>query len=530
MSSLRARVLASLLVLAGAGLLALAAVTYTEQRSFLEGRLDQQARFAAPLLHGALSRSGQGPFGEHFGGAGAPAGTGSGSTGSGTGSGSTGSGSGGSGSGDFGPPAVAPGAGGAPGGPGGGEPGGPRADLQPGTYGELRDASGKVLRHVFITFGQRTPAAPKLPAQIPAGKLLTVGSVTTSGPQYRVYATRDADTGGLTIAAVPTTEVQQTLHHLLLVEALVIAAVLITLAIVGSVVVRLGLRPLNRMEATAGKIAAGDLSQRVSPANESTEVGRLGLALNAMLDRLEEAFQQREASEARLRRFLADASHELRTPLASIRGYAELFRMGAAADPAETENAMRRIEEEAERMGVLVEDLLALARLDRPPEHGHEPVDVSGLAADAVADARAVAPERTITLEASPGASVVGDPLQLRQVLANLLRNALTHTPAATPVEVTVGEADGEITLSVRDHGPGLPTDAPEQLFERFWRTEGGRERGRGGAGLGLAITRAVVEAHGGSITARQASGGGAEFLVRLPAERAPRAAEPATA
>ena len=425
---------------------------------------------------------------------------------------------------------MSPGPGGAPGGPHGAAPGGPHGELQPGTYGELRDASGKVLRHVFITFGQRTPAAPKLPAHVPVGRLFTVGSVGSSGLQYRVFAARDVDTGGLTIAAVPTTEVAQTLHHLLLVEALVIAAVLLALAIVGSLVVRLGLRPLDRMEATAGKIAAGDLSHRVSPANESTEVGRLGLALNAMLDRLEEAFRQREASEARLRRFLADASHELRTPLASIRGYAELFRMGATADPAAIENAMRRIEEEAQRMGVLVEDLLALARLDRPPDREPERVDFSQLAADAVADARAVAPDRTITLESDPEACVTGDPLQLRQVLANLLRNALTHTPPATPIEVSVSQTESAITLSVRDHGPGLPTDAPDQLFERFWRAEGGRERGRGGAGLGLAITRAVVESHGGSIDARQAAGGGAEFLVRLPAERAPRAAEAATA
>ncbi len=506
MSSLRARVLASLLVLAGAGLLALAAVTYTEQRSFLDGRLDQQARFAVPVLHANLVHAGGSPSAGHFTGPSSPAG-----------------------SGVFGPPVVSPGPGGGPGGPRGAA-GGPHGALEPGTYGELRDASGKVLRHVFITFGQRTPAAPRLPAHVPLGKLFTVGSVGSSGLQYRAFANRDPATGNVTIAAVPTNEVEQTLHHLLLVEALVIAAVLLTLAIVGSLVVRLGLRPLNRMEATAGKIAAGDLSRRVSPANESTEVGRLGLALNAMLDRLEEAFQQREASEARLRRFLADASHELRTPLSSIRGYAELFRMGAAADPADVEIAMRRIEEEAQRMGVLVEDLLALARLDSPPERRRERVDLSKLAADAVTDARAVAPDREITLEADPDASVIGDPLQLRQVLANLLRNALTHTPETTPVDVSVHRRDGSITLSVRDHGPGLPGGSPEQIFERFWRSEGGRERGRGGAGLGLAISRAVVESHGGSITARQAAGGGAEFLVRLPAERAPRPAQTATA
>jgi two-component system, OmpR family, sensor kinase len=505
MSSLRARVLASLLVLAGAGLLALAAVTYTEQRSFLDGRLDQQARFAVPVLHANLVR-GESPSAGNFTAPGSP-----------------------QGSGVFSPPVVSPGAGGGPGGPRG-APGTPHGALEPGTYGELRDASGKVLRHVFITFGQRTPAAPKLPAHVPLGKLFTVASVGSSGLHYRVFASRDPANGNVTIAAVPTNEVAQTLNHLLLVEALVIAAVLLTLAIVGSLVVRLGLRPLDRMEATAGKIAAGDLSHRVSPADESTEVGRLGLALNAMLDRLEEAFQQREASEARLRRFLADASHELRTPLSSIRGYAELFRMGAAADPADVEIAMRRIEEEAQRMGVLVEDLLALARLDSPPERRRERVDFSKLAADAVTDARAVAPDREITLEADPDASMIGDPLQLRQVLANLLRNALTHTPDTTPVEVSVYRRDGSITLSVRDHGTGLPGGSPEQIFERFWRSEAGRERGRSGAGLGLAITRAVVESHGGSITARQADGGGAEFLVRLPAERVPRAAETATA
>jgi two-component system OmpR family sensor kinase len=306
----------------------------------------------------------------------------------------------------------------------------------------------------------------------------------------------------------------------------VIAAVLLTLGITASLVVRLGLRPLNRMEVTAGKIAAGDLSRRVSPADERTEVGRLGLALNRMLDRLEQAFREREASEQRLRRFLADASHELRTPLASIRGYAELFRMGATADPSETEKAMRRIEEEAARMGVLVEDLLSLARLDREPERERERVDLNELAADAVADTRAVAPAREIALRAPGAAWVLGDPHQLRQVFANLLRNALTHTPEDTPVEVELSCDPQSVTLRVRDHGPGLPTGSPEQLFERFWRSEPGRERGRAGAGLGLAITRAVVEAHGGHISARQAAGGGAEFTVQLPKATVAQAAE----
>ena len=233
--------------------------------------------------------------------------------------------------------------------------------------------------HVFITFGQRTPAAPKLPGpRAPWASSFTVGSVGSSGLRYRAFATRDPDTGGLTIAAVPTQRSPADPHHLLLVEALVIAAVLLTLGdrrLAGRASRAAPARTAWRPPPARSRPATCPIAS--APPTSRTEVGRLGLALNAMLDRLEEAFQQREASEARLRRFLADASHELRTPLASIRGYAELFRMGATADPAATENAMRRIEEEAERMGVLVEDLLALARLDRPPEHERELVDLS---------------------------------------------------------------------------------------------------------------------------------------------------------
>jgi two-component system OmpR family sensor kinase len=246
-----------------------------------------------------------------------------------------------------------------------------------------------------------------------------------------------------------------------------------------------------------------------------------------MLDRLETAFSQREASEDRLRRFIADASHELRTPLASIRGYAELFRMGAASDPAETARAMQRIEEEAARMGVLVEDLLMLARLDQLPEVPHTDVDLAALARDAVDDARATAPDREIDVRSEP-AEVLGDPHQLRQVLGNLLRNALDHTPDGTPIEVSLEREGAHALLTVRDHGPGLPTDDPEALFARLWRAVGGRERGRAGAGLGLAIVAAIVDAHDGRVEAVNAPGGGAAFVVLLPlsesSQRAPTA------
>jgi two-component system OmpR family sensor kinase len=288
--------------------------------------------------------------------------------------------------------------------------------------------------------------------------------------------------------------------------------------------VRIGLRPLDNMEVTAGQIAAGELSRRVSPATTKTEVGRLGLALNAMLDRLEQAFAARQASEERLRQFLADASHELRTPLASIRGYAELFRMGATSDAAGTEMAMRRIEDESKRMGVLVEDLLTLARLDEAPQLRRVPVDLALLARDAVDDARATDPDRPISVQAPGPALISGDPHQLQQVLANLTRNALVHTPAGTAIDVTVEQDGSTVIVTVRDHGPGLPDASTENLFDRFWRAEGGRERGKAGAGLGLAIVREIVEAHHGEIRAANAPEGGARFVVSLP--RSPASAQ----
>jgi len=494
MASLRNRLVAGLLVLSAAGLVLLAAVTYAEQRSFLQGRVDQQVVAAVPSLSRALDNEGLRP-GEagHVasGGVGAPTA----------------------------PATVEPGSG-APSGPGPPGPGGPQVNLNlpPGTYGERRDASGQVLGHVVFGYGQAAPPAPALPATVPLDTLFTVGSVGSSGLRYRAYAHRDPEDSGVTIVAVPLREVDQTLSQLLLVEGLVIAGVLLALGLMAVFVVRLGLRPLDRMQVTAGQIAAGELSKRVSPATSSTEIGRLGLALNAMLDRLEQAFAARKGSEDRLRQFLADASHELRTPLASIRGYAELYRMGAARDPEDVEIAMTRIEDEAKRMGVLVEDLLTLARLDEEPELRHQAVDLSQLARDAVQDARATAPERAISIDAPNPAIVSGDPHQLHQVLANLMRNALAHTPAGTAIEVSVG-GDGEtVTVSVRDHGSGLPAGAREHLFERFWRAEGGRERGKGGAGLGLAIARGIVDAHRGQITATDAPGGGAVFVVRLPA------------
>ncbi len=483
MASLRARLLAGVLGLTAIGLLTLGGITYAEQRSFLYERIDRQVRSAPAALARALGERGIGP---------APL--------------------------ERSSPGAAPGAPGAAPPPRGGAPG--NFDLPPGTYGQRRDASGRVLGSTVLDYGQGIVARPALPARITPGRLLTVGGRAGDGSRYRVLAQPDPGGRGTVVVAVPLREVDQTLHRLLLVEALVIGAVLLVLAAVGRYVVRVGLLPLDRIGRTAGAIAGGDLSHRVEPADPRTEVGRLGLALNGMLERLERAFAERRDSENRLRRFLADASHELRTPLASIRGYAELHRMGATREPAEVERSMRRIEDEAARMGVLVEDLLTLARLDQMPEAPHGEVDVAALARDAVDDARATAPDRAIAIEAPAHATVLGDAHQLRQVLANLLRNALVHTAEGTAIDVSVAERDGGLCIEVRDHGHGLPAGDPQLLFERFWRTEEGRERGRAGAGLGLAIVAALVDAHGGRVHAADAPGGGAAFVVELPGER----------
>jgi len=473
MHSLRARLVAGLLALAAIGLVVLGGITYAEQRSFLLDRVDRQLRAAALPISAALD--GRIFPGRPFGG-----------------------------------------------GPGGaGDPGeGPGFGLPRGTYGERRSASGAVVTTTIVRGYRDTtrtaPAAPSLPSSLPIGQPTTV-----DGGDYRALATPDPDTGGVNVVAVPLADVSQTLHRLLLVELLVIAAVLLVLGLAARFVVRVGLLPLERMGHTAGAIAGGDLSHRVEPADARTEVGRLGLALNAMLERLERAFAGQKASEERLRRFLADASHELRTPLQSIRGYAELFRIGAAREPEEVEKAMRRIEQESARMGVLVDDLLTLARLGETRDGERVAVDLCALARDVVSDARATAPERAIELHAEgpPGAAtVLGDPHELTQVLGNLLRNALVHTPEGTPIEVVVARAGEAARVQVRDHGPGLPAgEDPHALFERFWRAEGGRTRGKGGAGLGLAIVAGVVERHDGRVEAANAPGGGALFTVELP-------------
>ena len=394
-----------------------------------------------------------------------------------------------------------------------------------GTFGELVGPDGAVLRGpIQASDGEHPPPRPAIPARFLAAQssgapmLYTVPSAPKSKTRFRLAVIPLESGAGAVAVAIPLGDVDQTLDRLIVVEAIVIAGVLVMLVVLGWAIIRLALRPLDQMSRMANEITEGDLSRRVSPATRRTEIGRLGLSINRMLLRIEEAFAGRARSEERLREFLADASHELRTPLASIRGYAELFRLGPARDAEALERAMARIESEAARMGTLVDDLLALARLNEVPAARCALVDIGELARQAVTDARSLAPARSITLSSPETLQVLGDRDGLRRVLANLLSNALIHTPPDAAVEVVVCRDGPKAVIDVRDHGPGLPTGAEEQVFERFWRADGGRTNGDGGSGLGLSIAREIVRTHGGTIEALNRREGGAEFTVRLPA------------
>jgi two-component system OmpR family sensor kinase len=337
--------------------------------------------------------------------------------------------------------------------------------------------------------------------------------------------------------------VDRSVDRLVVINLLVGVGALLALAVIGILMIRRSLRPLTTIESTAAAIAGGDLSRRVPDFGPATEVGRVGGALNAMLAQIETAFTARAASEQRavrseerMRQFVADASHELRTPLTTIRGFAELYRQGAAGDPA---SVLRRIEDEAARMGLLVEDLLLLARLDEERPLQVAPVRLATLVGDAAAGAHAIAPDRTIQVERPPDEDLVvpGDETRLRQVIGNLVTNALTHTPAGTPIRLALrSEATGgepaQAVIEVSDAGPGLTGDQAERVFERFYRVDKARtrqvaskgaaagERGaapHSGTGLGLAIVAALVAAHGGSVEVDTAPGEGATFRVRLP-------------
>jgi signal transduction histidine kinase len=376
---------------------------------------------------------------------------------------------------------------------------------------------------------------------------------TTDGVTYQ---------SGTLVVGLSLGNLDQTMAYLIRLDLIVSVVILLVLMIVGFAVVRANLQPLVDIEETAGEIADGHLNRRVPERDPRTEIGSLGRSLNIMLSQIETAFHAREQSEAaahqseeRMRRFIADASHELRTPLTAIRGFAEYYRqrgglvahwnkegtatatasgevgpgaLGSGLTPDDLDRIMHRVEKEAARMGLLVEDLLLLARLDQQRPLARQPIDLLSLAADAVHDARLLAPDRTIDLSVQPGAAflVIGDEPRLRQVIGNLMSNALTHTPDGSPIEVSIGsgtldprvrDSAPAVTLDVADQGPGMTPEQAHRVFERFYRADQARTRTTGGSGLGLAIVSALVAAHGGVASVRTAPDRGATFRIALP-------------
>jgi two-component system, OmpR family, sensor kinase len=423
----------------------------------------------------------------------------------------------------------------------------------------------------FGGYGQQqsAPAVPtsQLWATLNSGKLVTVSAqsgsdtwrVITEPISYLLPTTTGGEqVSGTLIVGADLGNIGGTIGGLAATVSIIGLIVVCILALAIVVVVRASLRPLVDIEATAGEIAAGHLNRRVPERDPRTEIGSLGRSLNTMLSQIETAFHAQEASEAaahhseeRMRRFIADASHELRTPVTAIRGFAEYYRQrgglvrhwdqaeaadsvaaGAPAEagltPRDLDRIMVRVEKEAARMGLLVEDLLLLARLDKQRPLVRQPVDLLSLAADAVGDARLLAPARTIDLSVQPGAAflVIGDEARLRQVIGNLMSNALTHTPDGTPIEVSIssgtldpqaGDHTPAVLLDVTDQGPGMTQEQARRVFERFYRADQARTRATGGSGLGLAIVRALVGAQGGVASLRTAEGQGATFRIALP-------------
>ena len=455
--SLRARLVVGVTVLAAVGLLAADVATYAALRGFLLDRTDQSL--------------GELPVAEHAAGACAHQGR-------------------------------------------------PFPGAQAGDYVELRSNSGAVVCSVTVVeTAAEASSRPELPAELEAGlgpeaRFFTVAALE-GDERYRVRASR-VPPGATLVVARSLADVDATLRRLLVVMLVVTAAVLAALAALALWVVRLGLRPLSDIGATAALIAEGDLSRRVERAEPRTEVGRLGLALNSMLGQIESAFRAREASEAKLRRFVADASHELRTPLSAVRAYAELFERGADERPEDLARSLEGIARESERMSLLVDDLLLLARLDEGRPLERESVALDTVVGEAVETARTVEPDRSVTLTAEP-ARVVGDRDRLRQIVDNLLANVRAHTPPDTPVEVRVGRENGSAIVEVADSGPGIAGDDASRVFERFYRTDASRARASGGVGLGLSIVAAVAEAHAGRVSVESEPGEGATFRIALP-------------
>jgi two-component system, OmpR family, sensor kinase len=476
--SLRARLLIAVAAVALVGLVVADVATYTALRRFLVDRVDESLDAA----HGPLIRS------------------------------------------LFGPPDRGPDRGDA----------GALAAAAPGAFVELRASDGLVLVSQS-TRGEFTTSRPRLPDHVSdlddrgddTTTFFTVDAARGGSSDFRVRAERLAD-GSLLMVALPLDDVESTLKRLLWTEVVVTAAVLIGAVGLGLWLVRVGLRPLRNIESTAANIAGGELSLRVPQADERTEVGRLGIALNTMLERIEDAFAKQRASEERLRRFVADASHELRTPVSAVGAYAELFERGAQQRPDDLARVLRGVRVETSRMQALIEDLLLLTRLDEGRPLERQPVELVGLAGEAVEAAQTIGGDWPVSIEADEPVEVTGDRMRLREVLDNLLANVRTHTPPGTRTTVRVHAHGGDAVVEVADEGPGLEADDADRVFERFYRADPSRARDRGGTGLGLAVVAALVEAHDGRVELDTRPGAGATFRLYLPRAASVSAGAPA--
>ncbi|MDT3438944.1 MULTISPECIES: cell wall metabolism sensor histidine kinase WalK [unclassified Pseudofrankia] len=383
---------------------------------------------------------------------------------------------------------------------------------------ELRQPDGSALT---LTGGTDQPAAggrllasvTDLDRRIAAGTPFTIEA---ADGRYRALVT--ALPGGVTdLVALPMRPVEDTIGRLLLVETIVAAAVLALGGGCAWLLLGRGLRPLRDITRTAAAIADGDLERRVPHGRSRTETDRLAAALNVMLTQIQTAFEGRRRSQERLRQFVDDASHELRTPLTSVRGYVDMLRQGIVP-PSGTDDALRRVQDETRRMSTLVDDMLYLAHLDEARPLEHATVDLAAIIRDAVADASAVEPDRPLSVRVPPECPAVGDPDALRQVIGNLLTNVRVHTPPGTAAEVSLRTTGGEVLFEVRDEGPGVNAADLDRIFDRFYRSAAGRDRGRGGSGLGMSIVAAVATAHGGRAEVASAPGQGLAVRVTLPA------------
>jgi len=355
-----------------------------------------------------------------------------------------------------------------------------------------------------------------LPGQVAAfgSKPFTLAA---PGADFRVATTVLPSSLGSVIVAQSLSDFDKTTHRIGVVFLLIGGLVLIFIAFASRQVIKLSMKPLEKIEATAEKIAAGDLSARLENFEPDTEVGRLSTSLNTMLSRIEESFAARTESENKLRRFVADASHELRTPLTSIRGFAELHRQGAVPDGEKTRELIARIEKESMRMGYLVEDLLMLARMDQSRELVIADVDLSHLVKEAVSSAQAAGPDHPVTMDIAHDVHTQGDADKIYQVVTNLLANARAHTPSGTPIHIATYSDESGSYVTVADKGPGLSPEDQARIFERFYRVDSSRQRsGSEGSGLGLSIVDEVMKAHGGTVSVASELGNGATFTLHF--------------